>query len=184
MTRCVLLLTAFTVVVTAAPGAAQTAAPIDRLVENGQKIVVVDDAGEKFTGRVRHASADVLGLLVDSKPIDIPVERVVRIDRPGDGLGNGALIGMTTSASMALLSMTLAHRSCSPSKYGCSSPEPWVYLWAVGASGALGAGIGVAIDALVRGGDREIYRRGVHLEASVAPTLRRGVRGAAMTISW
>ena len=47
---------------------------------------------------------------------------------------------------------------------------------------AIGAGIGVAIDALIHS-ERAIYRRGA-VRSSISPTLARGVRGWSVSVSW
>jgi hypothetical protein len=165
----------------ASTAGAQTAASIDRAVRAGQKIVVVDDEGRELEGRVEDVSPSVLTLLVDRHPIDVPLDRIVKVDRPVDGLGNGALIGLATSAGITLVGMATAHNSCPRSTSTCSRPAAWVYLWAAGSSGAIGAAIGVGIDAMIRR-DRGIYRRGP--QAAIAPAIGRGARGAVVSVRW
>lgn len=164
--------------------AAQDAGPgLDRLVRPGEKVLVVDDEGQEIEGRVESISSSVLGLRVDGRSVGLSIERVVRVDRPRDGLGNGALIGMGTTVSLSMIALIAAQTSCDGGRYGCASPPPvWVVLWAAGSSAALGAGIGVAIDALIHS-ERAIYRRGA-VRTSISPTIARGVRGASVSVSW
>ena len=174
---------AFVALAPAAAAAQGTPAPLEQLVKRGEKVVVVDDAGREIEGRIEAVSSEVLGLRVHGQPVDLAVDRVVRVDRPRDGLGNGALIGMGTAVSLSMIALVGAQTSCDGARYGCAAPPPaWVVLWAAGSSAALGAGIGVAIDALIHS-ERAIYRRG-SVRAAVAPTIARGVRGASVSVSW
>jgi hypothetical protein len=158
--------------------------PVAQLVKPGQKILVVDEDGREIEGRVDSVSSDALALRADGKPITLALDRIVRIDRPRDGLGNGALIGMGTTVSLSMIGLAVSQSTCE-SRYHtqCSSPPFWVVLWAAGSSAALGAGIGVGIDAMIHG-DRAIYRRGPGVRTAIAPAIARGVRGAAISVSW
>jgi len=158
--------------------------PIAQLVKAGQKIVVVDDDGQEIEGRVDSVSSDSLALRSGGKPIALSLDRIVRIDRPRDGLGNGALIGMGTTVSLSMIGLAVNQSTCEGRYHReCSTPPFWVVLWAAGSSAALGAGIGVGIDAMIHG-DRAIYRRGAGIRTAIAPTIARGVRGAAISVSW
>ena len=180
-TRIVILaLVALAPITAAAQG---TPAPLEQLVKRGETVVVVDDTGREIEGRIESVSSEVLALRVHGHPVDLAIGRVVRVDRPRDGLGNGALIGMGTAVSLSMVALIGAQNSCDGGRYGCASPPPpWVVLWAAGSSAALGAGIGVGIDALIHR-ERAIYRRG-SLRAAVAPTIARGVRGASVSVTW
>lgn len=172
------------VTLTPLSAAAQDQSPrLDQLVTRGEKIVVVDDEGREIEGRVESISSAILGLRVNGQPVELAIDRVVRADRPRDGLGNGALIGMGTTVSLSMIGLIAAHASCNDSRYGCASAPPaWVVLWAMGSSAAIGAGIGVAIDAMIHS-ERAIYRRG-GARASISPTIASGVRGASVSIRW
>ncbi|HET7217656.1 MAG TPA: hypothetical protein VFJ02_06390 [Vicinamibacterales bacterium] len=164
--------------------AAQDAAPrIDQLVKRGEKVVVMDEDGQEIEGRIESISASTVALRVDGAPVDMPFDRIVRIDRPRDGLGNGALIGMGTTVSLSMIGLVAAQSSCEDRYYNCSSPPFWVVLWAAGSSAAIGAGIGVAIDALIHS-ERAIYRRGGGVRTTISPAIAHGVRGASVSVSW
>jgi hypothetical protein len=163
--------------------AAQAAAPpLAQLVERGEKVVVVDDDGQEIEGRIESITSTILALRVQGRPVDVAIDRVVRVDRPRDGLGNGALIGMGTTVSLSMIGIIAAQNSCHHGHYACAPPPAWVVLWAAGSSAALGAGIGVAIDAMIHS-ERAIYRRG-GVRAAISPTIVRGVRGASVSVSW
>jgi hypothetical protein len=57
--------------------------------------------------------------------------------------------------------------------------------WAIAGTGAAGAGVGAAIDALIRR-EPTIYTRGARPRAivDVAPAVGRGMRGAVVSVSW
>jgi hypothetical protein len=173
---------AFIALFTAAAASAQTDSQrIANVLRSNQHVVVVDLEGREFNGRVKGASQDTLALLVAGQLVDVRVEDIVRIDHPRDGLGNGAWIGFGVMAGMTAVSFAL--------NPGCDAiPDCWrpsfpVTVWAVGVTGAMGAGIGAAIDAMI-GGDRPvIYRRGWP-RASIAPAIGPGVRGGVVSVTW
>jgi hypothetical protein len=170
------------VLIAASPVAAQIGPDrIPELVKNGQKVVIVDDGGRVLKGRVDSLSATGLGLATKDRRIDLSLDRIVRIDHPHDGLGNGALIGAGISVAIGLLGVGIDDHQCGPPN-NCDTPA-WVWPWAVASSAAVGAGIGVCIDAVIRK-DPAIYRRGGGLTTSIRPAVGRGVRGAVVSVSW
>ena len=77
---------------TPAAASAQTdATEIRRRVKDGQNIFIVDDQGRELKGRIAQLKADALTLLVGRHRIDVPYDRIVRIDRPRDGVWEGLL---------------------------------------------------------------------------------------------
>jgi hypothetical protein len=166
------------------PVAAQTGpSRIAGLVKNGQKVSIVDDEGRELEGRIDGVSADSLGIVVKGRRLDLPVERIVKIDHPYDGLGNGALIGLASGAGMVFLGAVLDNRSCTGPNAHCSRPPAWFVFWAAGGMGAVGAGVGVGIDAMIHR-DRAIYRRGTGARTRVAPAVGPGIRGAVVSVRW
>jgi hypothetical protein len=170
--------------IAASPAAAQTGpSRIAGLVKNGQKVSIIDDEGRELEGRIDGLSADSLGVVVNGRRTDLPFERIVRIDHPHDGLGNGALIGLASGAGIVFLGAVLDNRSCTGPNAHCPPPPAWFVFWAAGGMGAVGAGVGVGIDAIIHR-DRAIYRRGTGARTTVAPAVGPGLRGAVVSVSW
>jgi hypothetical protein len=90
---------------------------------------------------------------------DVPYAQIVRIDRPHDGLANGARIGFASGAALGLLAIAADDaRECSSDVwFDCSNPTAGAYALGTLVTGGLGAAIGVGIDALIHH-DRTIYR--------------------------
>lgn len=163
---------------------ASTAAPstdageIGRHVKTGQKVFVVDDRGRELKGRVGELSADSLVLIVDRDRTDLPYERIVRIDRRRDGVLNGVLIGFGVGAGLGLVGAL-----ASTGDSGWGSPDPAeVALIAPPILGGIGAGIGLAVDALI-GREKNLYRRPGATRISLSPALGRR-SGISVSVSW
>jgi hypothetical protein len=167
----------------ASPAAAQTDTQrIAKLLTADQHVVVVDSAGRELDGRVNSVTLDSLGLVVDGQTIELPVDDIVKIDHPRDGLGNGAWIGFGIFAGMT--ATMLAINPVCRDMLGCERPSFPVMVWAVGMTGATGAGIGAGIDALIGRNKAAIYRRGASPRASIAPAIGSGVRGGVVSVTW
>lgn len=67
--------------------------------------------------------------------------------------------------------------------FGCGDPGAGGYVVGALLLGGIGSAVGVGIDALIRR-DPEIYRRVGGPRVSLAPTIGRHKRGAAVSISW
>ena len=169
--------------------AAQTAAPgnadaIRLRVKERQKVRITDDQGMEWQGRIETLAPDSLMLLTkDRQHRDVPYASIVRIDRPHDTVANGALIGLASGAILGLIAVLAEENTiCNPQ--GCYerfSPGPPAIV-AVPVFGGIGAGIGVAIDALVRR-DPTLFRRG-DSRVMLAPSLGHGVRGLRLSVQW
>ncbi len=172
------------------PPAAQTAAPSDadairRRVKEGQKVRITDDQGREWQGRIEDLAPDNLVLLSkDRQRRDVPYAAILRIDRPHDTLANGALIGFVSGAVYGLLTLVAEENAdCDPGAFfSCGDPTGAAYVVIPPVLGAIGAGIGVAIDALVRR-DPTLFRRG-DSRVMLAPSLGRGVRGLSLSVRW
>ncbi len=167
------------------PATAQTtAAAIRSTTKEGQKVSVTDDQGREFKGRISRLTAGSLSLLGSKTSTDIPYDQIVRIDRPHDGLGNGALIGFGVGAALGLASMAYEDtRSCDPMAFwDCSDPSAGSYAAVSMIMGGLGAAVGVGIDALVHR-DAALYHRG-NTRIALAPALGHGKRAAMVSVSW
>ena len=170
--------------------AAQTAGPRDadtirQRVKEGQKVRVTDDQGREWQGRIEALAPDNLVLLTkDRQRRHLPYRAILRIDRPHDTLANGALIGFVSGAVVGLLAVVAEENAdCEPGAFfSCGDPTAAAYVVLPPVLGAIGAGIGVAIDALIRR-DPTLFRRG-DSRVMLAPSLGRGVRGVSVSIRW
>jgi hypothetical protein len=172
------------------PPAAQTAGPSDadairQRVKEGQKVRITDDHGREWQGRIEaFASDNVVLLTKDRQRRDVPYAAILRIDRPHDTLANGALIGFLSGAVYGLLAVAAEENAdCEPGAFfSCGDPTAAAYVVIPPVLGAVGAGIGVAIDALVRR-DPTLFRRG-DSRLMLVPSLDRGVRGLSLSVRW
>lgn len=171
---------------------AQAASPhsdaeeIGRRVEEGQKVRITDDQGRAWRGRIATLAPDTLSLVMpDRRQVDIDYRNIVRIDRPHDGLANGALIGLASGAALGLLAVIAEENAeCDPGAFfSCGDPTGAAYVAAPAILGGLGAAIGVGIDALISR-DPNLYQRGGRARVVLSPTLGRGVHGVTVTLRW
>ena len=171
------------------PPAAQTAGPSDadairQRVKEGQKVRVTDDQGREWQGRIEGLAPDNLVLLTkDRQRRDVPYAAILRIDRPHDTLANGALIGFVSGAVYGVVALVAEENpDCEPGGFFCDDPSAAMYGVIPPVLGAIGAGIGVGIDALIRR-DPTLFRRG-DSRVMLAPSLGHGVRGLSLSVRW
>jgi hypothetical protein len=120
------------------------------LVRPGNTMTVADAAGSEVSGRLESLSRSVLSLSVNGARRDFSEADVTTIrQRRGDSLANGAWWGFGIGAGLA----AVAFSSCDE----CWD-SPGFALGIIAGQGAMGAGIGVGIDALIRR-EQTIYRR-------------------------
>jgi len=132
------------------------AAPVSAQDKSRQVWVTHADSGGTVTGRIVELSKDSLAMLTpENQRVDIPLDRVLRIEAKGDSLKNGALIG---AAVFSVLSFT----ACANVPAGdCARMAPFQIL--------LGAVIGTGIDAM-NGGRSVIYSRAARAQAAGTTT--------------
>ena len=165
----------------AAASAETDAAEIRRRVKDGQKIFIVDDQGRELKGRIAELRADALTLLVGRHRTDVPYDRIVRIDRPRDGVSDGALTGLGIGAGLGLI---LAVAAAATDDSGWGSPNPAdVARIATLVLGGIGAGIGLGLDAAIRH-ETNLYRRQGATRISLSPALGRSRGSVAILVSW
>jgi hypothetical protein len=166
-------------------GSPSDAAAIGRRVKEGQTVRIIDDQGREWQGRIEALAPDDLVLNTElQQRRQIPYTAIVRIDRPPDTLGNGALIGFLSGAALGLFAVVADETDdCNPGAFlDCGDPTTAAYLVVPGLLGATGAGIGVAIDALVRR-DATLYRRGAP-RVMLAPSVGGGARAVRLSVRW
>ncbi len=157
------------------PAVAQTGGErIPDVVRTGQRISIIDDEGRQIDGRVEGTSEAAIRVSLRKGSEEIPVDRIVRIDRP-DSLRNGAYIGLGIGlASSAILAgfATQAENS------------QWGVVAASCVYNVVGYTLlGTGIDALVNN-RRTLYERGRRPQARLSPVVGRGVRGGAISLTW
>lgn len=108
---------------------------------------VLDDAGAETSGRVLRLDPDSLVLLVGDTERHFDAAGVRRIDRRGDSLRNGAIIGAIVGVAVGLFAANLADCPGDDSSGSC----PGVRAAGVLLSTGTYAAIGIGIDALVIG---------------------------------
>lgn len=168
----------------AAPVARSEREEIRGLVKVGQKVAITDDGGRRLEGCIQVLGPDRLRVASQRSVTELEYERIVRIDRPHDGLGNGALVGFSAGAVLGLALVVDEETSeCEPGFLSCGDPHPAAYALVPGIIGGLGAAIGVGVDALIRR-DPGIYRRGSGAVVRVIPTVGRGAAGATVQVRW
>ena len=154
------------------------------LVKPGQTVEVIDDQGQEIQRQSRGCLADSLSLITEGHAERDSVRRITQIARPNDGLGNGALIGLGTGAIVGFLASTVGMESgdeCELTFGPCG--EQQFSMTAALVFGAVGTGLGVLVDALIRR-DRVLYRRASGSRTYLTPLIGPHVRGAAIGFSW
>lgn len=135
----------------AAPAAAQ---------ENYKQVwVTQSDSGEVVRGRLVALSGQTLAILTaDSRRVEVPLDRVLRIETRGDSLKNGAIIGGAILGALSIV-------GCQ----GLSSPSQCVAASAFNVG--IGAIIGIGVDAL-NDGRTALYVKPAATATPPAPAAR------------
>lgn len=108
--------------------------------------VIVEGESTPIRGHLRTVTQSTIVLDVEGKPANITLDRVSRIDRDGDSLTNGILIGASILGGWCAL-------VC-----GQGSGDPFSYGAIVAGNAAIGGLIGAWADA-TRNGTTTVYRR-------------------------
>jgi hypothetical protein len=136
-------------------------------LHSGNTVYVADNAGTETKGKVVEVSGSAL--VLDVKGIQRRVEQgsIRDVQRHGDSLWNGTLIGLAVGASAMLLGDPKYERCTNDAQRLCQNPQTGQRLLAVAIAGAAGAGI----DALIG------RRRYVYLAPGQPLQARAGSRG-------
>jgi hypothetical protein len=150
-----------------------SASRIADAVTTGMKVSVVNDDGRRIEGRVLEHSQESLRLSLNGSSQDIPIDRIVRIDKP-DSLKNGTLIGLGVGLGYGVVGATLLTGDGADGSFIAAG---------VAMSAVACTLVGTGIDAMFNN-RRTLYERGGRLQARVSPVVGRGVRGAAVSVTW
>jgi hypothetical protein len=159
--------------------AATSLSELRLLVRSGDSVSVVDTAGNTVTGRIADLSRSSLRLLVEGETRDFAQDGIRLItQRRSDSLANGAIIGAAAGAGFGVAGLVVACHS------GCSW-EPYAIPTIAALYGAMGAGIGVGVDALIRG-RKVIYSSAPTRQTTVrvSPTLRPDQKSVRVAIGF
>lgn len=141
----------------------------------GKAVWITDSAGREQKTRILSVSGDVVTAATGSDIRRLRTMDVVRVrERRSDSLINGALIG----AGVAVASGLFVCTRFEPLENCRDDVGPMLQI------GAIGAGIGVGVDALIRGRKTlyEAPRASVRLHA--APIVGRGAAGLRVSLGF
>lgn len=110
-------------------------------------VYVLDDTGVETSGRLLRLDPDSLVLLVDGVERRFEAARVTRIEKRGDSLRNGAVIGAIVGVAVGVLAAGMADCPGDDPSGSC----PGVRAAGVMVSTGFYAAVGAGIDALVVG---------------------------------
>ena len=176
------LLIGATLLLFSRPAVAQDLDPaVARLLERQARVIVLDNNGSEWTGRLLKIDEAAVTLATPDGPLAVSRARVAEIYRRGDSVVSGSKIGAVTGAILGVWftketgcgAMLSGYEPCSAREYAAS----------VAITSGLGAAIGVGLDALVRGRTR-IYptaTRGFWPAVNLAPQV--SPRHAAIVVS-
>lgn len=164
-------------VVAPAQGVAENLSELRLLVRAGDRLKVRDAQGHEARGRLVSISPTTLRLSVGSQPREWQAADLDSIwARRGDSLGNGAYWGLGVGAiigGLAAGGLSEGHDTAAAAALGAL-----VY-------GAIGAGIGVGIDAMITG-DHVVFARPGRgsVLLRVEPWVTPRVQGAAVRLGF
>jgi len=167
---------AMLVLFSAATASAQTAAParpdLGDLLSPGMTVWITDASGQEQRARIIGVSGDAVTTSADGVSRRLATNDIRRVEvRQSDSLLNGALIGAGVAIASGL--------------FLCTTTEPWQNcrddVGPMLLFGAIGAGAGIGIDALIRG-RRTIYAAHRGASVRVAPVLGRDVRALQLSV--
>ena len=118
----------------------------------GNTVYVTDTTGTETKGKFVEVSGSTLVLDVRGTQRRFDQAGILDVQRRGDSLWNGTLIGLAVGASAMLLGDPKYERCANDAQRRCQNPQTGQRLFAVAVAGAAGAGI----DALV-GRRRYVY---------------------------
>jgi hypothetical protein len=121
-------------------------------------VYVLDNTGAETSGKLLQLNPDSIVLLVDGAERQFETARVARIQKRGDSLRNGAIIGAVVGVAMGIITAGISDCPGDHPGGGCPGSRAALFLVSTGVYSAIGTGI----DALIPG-------RTTLYEASKAP---------------
>ncbi len=171
----ILCLSLAALALTAAPArgdeVARTFAALQGRVLIGETVTVTDQAGQVAKGKLTSISPTEVTLNTNTGLQTFVGSDLVKVQARRSGpLWNGALIG----AAVVLVPSAIA-----AANYECDGCAPWVLMYA-----AVGAGVGVGIDALVKGNVTvmKVEPQGGKATVSLAPLIARDRKGVLCSV--
>jgi hypothetical protein len=163
----------------------QDADQIRRSVKVRQKVIVMDDQGRLFNGKIDSLTADSLTIVAAGRQVAVPYAQILRIYRRGDNVIDGALIGFGVGGTVGYFAARSAkkHGNCTTGEFGCGWSGPDVEGYAALMGAGIGAAAGTVID-LLHPRNRDVYRRLGETRVAVSPTVSRGARAVAVSVTW
>jgi len=120
---------------------AAAVAAVQHHLRSNAPIVVVDREGRQYDGSVQRSSLTSVSLVANGQTYDLAFRDIGRIEKPGDSLVNGAVIGVVASAPYWILATAFA---CDGNGAGCGAAT------GIGTAGVFAA-LGAYVDSRRRG---------------------------------
>lgn len=141
-------------------------------------VYVLDDTGVEASGRLLRLDPDSLVLLVGDTEHQFDAARVRRIEKRGDSLRNGAVIGAVVGAAMGLIAAGISDCPGADPGGSCPGARAAGFLLSTGVYAAVGTGI----DALVVGRTTLYEAPAASLRSARMP--HRGRAAVSMAVRW
>ena len=144
------LLCTLTLVVSGGCAARQPArsfSDLQQRLHSGNTVYVIDNAGGETKGKIVEVSASAMFLDINGTRRRMEEDSVRQVQRFGDSLWNGLLIGAAVGTAGMLIADPTYERCQNDPQRLCADPQTGQRILAVGVMGGVGAGI----DALIRG---------------------------------
>ena len=172
LTLAVIILSSATTAVAASAQTRAARLELGSLLTPGMTVWITDSNGRQQTARIVGISGEVVTTSADGSVRRLAADDIRRVEvRQSDSLLNGALIGAGAAVVSGL--------------FLCTRTEPWENcrddVGAMLRIGAIGAGAGIAMDALIRG-RRTIYESDRRASLHLAPVLGRDVRALQLSV--
>ena len=151
------------------PAAAFAQGAASSLKTSEEVIVTQSASGEELRGFLVELTPTTLAMLVGGNRVEVPIERVLRIEGRNDSVRDGAAFGAAIGGGLAALGCTQA--------LGSSRLCVTATIFYVGIGALMGAGV----DALHKG-RTTIYSKPAAVALAVAP-IRNGA-AAQLTLRW
>jgi hypothetical protein len=166
------MLVLFSATTTVAQTAESARPDLGNLLTPGMTVWITDSNGQEQRARIVGVSGDAVMTSADGVSRRLMANDIRRVEiRQSDSLLNGALIGAGAAIASGL--------------FLCTRTEPWANcrddVGPMLRIGAIGAGAGIGIDALIRG-RRTIYGPDRGSSVRVAPVLGRDVRSVQLSV--